>query len=801
MLRNYLKTAARHLWHQKGYTALNVGGLAVGMATCLLIGLYIQDELSYDDFHPQADQIQLMMVGDSSAQKTSTPYPLGRVLARELPAVKRVTRTFHKVRERPVLCEVDGRRFKRPQQILKADSSFFRVFAGFPLHRGARADMLDAPGEAVITESMAQSVFGETDPLGQTVTIGEDSGQQYTVVGVTEVPSNSTVQFDMALAWNSVSASRQTSWRDFVTRTYAQVKQGVSSKELSTSATRASPIEEASDDYFVSAMPLPDLYLSDEYETDTFRGQVRYLYIFGTIALLVLLIAMINYMNLVTAQAQQRAREVGVRKAMGASWEQVARQFLTETLLLSGLALIVAIVFVSGSIPLFNALFDTGLSPARARDGWTLISGVGVAVTVTLLGGAYPALILSGFRPTSILRGTSSTVTSSGGWLRKGLVVLQFAVSAGLVLGTTVIYQQLNYVQTKDLGFEEEQVVTAGLNDLDESQRELVRWRARRDPAVQAASVGSLAPGGKALMAFPRTPKDLSPQAQASSKDNLLLRPIKVDTSYVEALRLNVLAGQSFASSLPADGNRRYILNQAAVAAMGWGAEEAIGKPLRLTQDSGQPQGTVIGVVENFHLASLHSPVAPVVLTLDLEVSLPESKLVTRLAPNKSEAGVDHLRDVMKGVAPQAQFNYTFLDEKFDAMYRSERRLARIFATFAIIAVIVACMGLFGLVSYTAQRRTQEIGLRKALGASMADIVGLLSKEYAVLIVGALTVGLPAAYLWIQRWLDGFAYRVDVGVGTFVLTAGLVLTVAGITAGYHAVRAARVDPAQTLRNE
>lgn len=801
MLRNYLKIAARHLWHQKGYTALNVGGLAVGMATCLLIGLYIQDELSYDDFHPQADQIQLMMVGDSSAQGATAPYPLGRVLANEVPGVERVTRTYHDVQERPVRYEVDGRRLERSLQVLKADSSFFRVLTGFPLRRGTRTGVLDAPNEAVITESMAQAFFGEKDPIGQTLTVEGDSVRRYAVVGVTTVPSNSTVQFDMVVAWNSVSPSRRTSWSGFVTRTYAQVEEGLSSRELGETATQTSPLERINDDYFVSAMSLPDFYLSDEYRTGSFRGQVRYLYIFGTVALLVLLIAMVNYVNLVTAQAQQRAREVGVRKAMGALRGQVARQFLTETLLLSGLALVVAIALVSGSIPAFNALFDKSLSLARARHGWALAGGAGVVLTVTLLGGAYPALILSGFRPTRILRSASSTMTSSGGWLRKGLVVAQFAVSAGLILGTTVIYQQLDYVQTKDLGFDDEQVVTVDLDDLDERQRQLVRRRARRNPNVRAASVGSLAPGGRSRMVFPRTPAELSPQAQVSSEDNILLRPIQVDTNYVETLGLNVLAGQSFATSVPIEGGRRYILNQAAVAAMGWSVEEAVGKPFRLTQDSEQPRGTVIGVVENFHMASLHSPIAPVVLALQLDVSLSVSMLAARLAPDGIPAGVDHLREVMSGAAPQAEFSYTFLDDKFDAMYRSERRLARIFATFAIIAIIVACMGLFGLAAFAAQRRTREIGIRMALGASMAHIVGLLSKEYAALVAGALVVGLPAAYLWVQRWLEDFAYRVDIGIGTFAFAAGLVLGVAGITVSYHALRAARTDPAQTLRDE
>lgn len=799
MLGNNLKIAARHLWNQKGYTVLNVGGLAVGMATCLLIGLYIQDELSYDDFHPQADRIQVMTIGDSTNRGTSTPYPLGQVLAHDVPGVARVTQT-QEVDEPSVRFDADGRRMERTQQVLRADSAFFRVFTGFPLHRGARTSVLDAPNEAVITKSMARRFFGDSDPIGQPLTVEGDTVRQYTVVGVTTVPSNSTVQFDMVVSWHSVSPELRTSWRDFTSHTYVRSKEGVSPQRLGTRATRATPLKTLDRDYYVSVMSLPDYYLSDEYRTGGFRGQVRYLYIFGGVAILVLLIAMINYVNLVTAQSQQRTREVGVRKAMGARRGQLVRQFFVETLLLSGLALVVALVLVNVSIPAFNALFDKSLSLSMMRHGMALASGVGVVLGVTLLGGAYPALVLSRFRPTRILRGASSTTVGQGGWLRKGLVVAQFAVSAGLIFGTTTLYQQLNYIQTKDLGFDDEQVVTVNLDELDQGQRQLVRRRVRRDPTVQAASIGSLAPGGSSRMVVPNPPSTFSPQAQ-SSDETLLLRPIQVDTNYVETLGLDMLAGRSFAASDPVERNRGFILNQAAVAAMGWTEDEAVGKSFRLVPDSDKDRGVVIGVVENFHTSSLHSPIAPLVLALELEFSPSESMLATRLSPNDISAGMDHLRDVMAAVAPQVDFTYTFLDEKFDAMYRSERRLARIFAVFAMIAIVVACMGLFGLAAFAVERRTREIGVRKALGASARHVVGLFSKEYAVLLAGALLVGLLIAYLSVRRWLQAFAYRVDVGPETFAFTVVVVLCIAGGTVGYHAIRAARTDPARALRDE
>jgi len=793
--------AVRHLWDQRGYTALNIVGLAAGMTTCLLISLYMQDELSYDDFHPHADRIQLMMIGDSTDQDPVTPYPLRRVLADEVSSVTRVTQTATRLQEFPVRFESDGREIERVQRILRADSSFFRVFTGFPLLRGRRTSVLDAPREVVIRKRLAEDFFGDNDPIGRTLIVGEDSTRRYTVVGVTTVPTNSTIQFDMVASWTSIAPSVRASWRDRAARTYAQVEEDVSSQQLTQTAAQAAPLEKTDRFSALDAMPLTDYYLSEENRTDGFQGEMRYLYIFGTVALLVLLIAMVNYVNLVTVQGRQRAREVGVRKVVGADRGQVMRQFLTETLLLCGLALILATVLAVSAVPTFNALFGKNLSLTSARHGWELVISIGVVLTVTIAGGAYPAFVLSGLHPTRILRGESSTTVGSRSWLQKGMVVVQFAISAGLIFGTAVIYQQLDYVQTKDLGFDGKQVVTVDLDELDEKKRRLVKRKAKQNPHVHNASVGSLAPGGTAQMVVPKSPTALSPQAQGASQDNLLLRLVQVDTNYVETLGLNVLAGQSFASSAPAVQERRYILNQAAVKALGWNKDEAVGKSFRLHRNDEGPLGKVIGVVENFHLASLRSPIAPVVLALQIDYPSSESILAVRLSPDGISAGMDHLRETVSTVAPQAEFTYTFLDEKFDAMYQSERRLARIFAVFAAIAILIACMGLFGLAAFAAQRRTREIGIRKALGASVTDIIGLVSKEYIALVAASLTLGLPAAYLWVQRWLDDFAYQVDVGVEIFLFASGLVLCVAGSTVSYLALRAACTNPATTLRDE
>ncbi len=796
MLRNYLTVAARHLWRHRGFTTMNVVGLAVGMATCLLVGLYVQDELSYDTFHPQSDRILAVTIENDffDERRRITPRPFGELLRTEVPGVQRVTQTKGTSDEQTVRYGDDDRTLERDQRVLKTDASFFEVFDGFPVRRANDKHLLDAPDEAVITTAMARAFFGEQNPIGKTLTVENDSTRHYTVVGTTEVPENSSLQFDMVVPMPDVESGQQ--WGMYLYHTYARTEENVSPAQIEEAVQTAIPSDSENYVGAVETLPLPELYLSDVYDADGFKGQPRYLYIFGTIPLLILLIAAFNYVNLVTAQAERRVREIGVRKAMGASRTQVAYQFLGEAVLLSGMALLLAMVLVIGALPVFNALFDKSLSLTTVRHGWALLNGVGVVLGVGILAGAYPAFVLSGFSPTRILRGASATTTGRGGWLRKGLVVTQFAASAGLILGTIVIYQQLDYVQTKNLGFDGEQVVTVDLQDIPESRHATLRRKARQHPDVKQASIGSATPGGFGIT-FSNEPDDLSPDAQ-TSQEEIRVHPAKIDTSYVETLGLRLIAGRGF----PADGTTQgYILNEAAVEAFGWTPDTAVGKRFTLAQADDDPMGRVIGVVENFHFASLRSPITPVVLMEEAEDFSSPGTLAARLAPGGISTAMDHLRTVVGEVAPTTTFQYTFLDEKFAQMYRAEQRLARIFGLFAIIAIVVACMGLFALAAFSVRRRTKEIGVRKALGATAGSIVGLLSKEYAVLLGVAVAVGTPAAYIGMQKWLRDFAYRVELGVAPFLWTTVLAVVVAGVSVSIHALRAARTDPATALRDE
>jgi putative ABC transport system permease protein len=796
MLRNYLTIALRNIRQRAGYTAINVFGLAVGMAACLLIGLYVGDELSYDTFHDRADRIYVMGTESNFfGQSIATSYPVAATLEGDLPAVERAVRTVSRgdVRVRRATNTMESER-----RLVLADSAFFRVF-DFALVRGDRSSVLNAPDAAVITESMARDFFGDEDPMGQSLTVElRDTTHAVTVRGVAaDVPDNSTVQFDLVAPTRLLDADRRdpTGWGMRMYTTYALLGQPLPADTLAAQAERAAAArlsDAAREPPSLFSIPLPELYLSDQYNTEGFRGQQRYLYIFGSVALFILLIAAINYVNLVTAQAQQRAKEVGVRKTMGAGRGQLARQFLSESVLVSGAALVLALVLSALALPVFNGSFGTELSLLNGGSG-PLLAGLAAAMLgIGVLAGAYPAFVLARFQPVRVLRGASGTTTGGGGWLRRGLVVLQFALSAALIVGTIVVHQQLDFMQTKSLGFDGEQVAVVNLPWRTMAASQVTaKQQLLQHPSVQQVSLANAMPA-HANMRVGQDVESVSSEAH-SDQEVFSWVPINTDSAFAETLSLRFVSGRSFASG----GSRPEVLiNEAAARALGWAPEEAVGKPIRAGRGG---DGTVAGVVENFHLASLREEIMPVLITIGdpSETGL----AAVKLAADGIQAGMDHVRSTMAALAPDAELEVQFLDDEFDAMYQSEERLSQIFTAFAGIAILIACLGLLGLAAYAAQRRTKEIGIRKALGASLTSIIGLLSKEFAALVAVALALGMPVAYWAMQRWLEDFAFRTSVSGWTFVGTALVALVIAGASVSVHAIRAARTDPAKALRSE
>ena len=798
MLPNTLKIPLRRIRRRPLYAVLNIAGLALGMAVCLLIGLYLYGELRVDRFHEKSEQIvQVGVETDFFGRGVRTSYPLARVLEQNVPPVQRAVHT----RSRPSqTVQVPTSNLEKPQRILTASPGFFETFT-FPALHGDPSEALTRTNALVLTASTAETFFGQTAVVGRPLTVDlADSSRTLTVRAVVQdPPESSTLQFD---AVAPIRLTERANWSDgwgmFMFETYALLNDpDVDHASLTDQIQRA--VDQHSDrgfEYF--SMDFASVYLSPLHQADGFRGQARYLYIFGAVALFVLFIAAINYVNLATAEGARRAREVGLRKTLGAGRGQLIGQFLGESTLLSIAALLLALALAAGLLPTFNHLFGTHLSLTSGPTGLALLGLSVVVLGVGAAAGAYPAFVLSRYNPMGILRQQSSTSAGRGGWLRRGLVVAQFAISTVLIVSTIILYQQLQYVQHKDLGFDGERVVTVEIPDGAQGARRELAREARAYPAIRRVSVTNGVPM-KQDIRLGLSPNTLSPEHDAPAKDSTIqFAPAVIDSHYVEALGLRLVAGRDINGARSVPPERAVLLNETGARRMGWTPDEAVGKPFSF----GDQSQTVVGVVGDYHIGSLHNEVEPVALFGTKSDRWSAAYVLTaRLAPSKLQNGLDHLDQAFNTVAPGASFEYSFLDDTFDQAYRAERRLGSIFAIFAALAILIACMGLFGLAAHAADRRTREIGIRKALGATASQIVGLVSKEFAALVGGALVLGAPIAYVGMHHWLQDFAYRIDVGALPFVLTATGALLIAGLTVSVHAFRAARTDPATTLRDE
>ncbi|MFB6271498.1 MAG: ABC transporter permease [Salinibacter sp.] len=798
MLRDVLKIAIRRIRRQPLYAVLNVAGLALGMAVCLLIGLYLYGELRVDRFHQKSERIvQVGVETDFFGRGLRTSYPLADVLEQNVPPIQQAVHT----RPRPSrTVRNPASDLERSQRVLTASPGFFETFT-FPALHGDPSEALAQTNALVLTASAAETFFGRTAVVGRPLTVDlADSTRTLTVRAVVQDPPEaSTIQFD---AVAPIRLTERDSWSDgwgmFMFQTYALLNEPDVDRSTLTDQIQRAVDQHTDREFEYFSTDLTSVYLSPLHQSGGFRGQARYLYIFGAVALFVLLIATINYVNLATAQGARRAREVGMRKTLGAGRGRLIRRFLGESTLLSTVALLVALGLAAGTLPAFNHLFGTHLSLTSGPTGLVLLGLSVVVLGIGVAAGAYPALVLSRYDPMEILRQQSTTSASRGGWLRRGLVVVQFAISAALIVSTIILYQQLQYVQSKDLGFDGERVVTVEIPDDAQGARQTLAREARAHPATRRVSVTNGVPM-KQDYRLGLSPDELSPDHDVPNEDgSIRFAPAVIDSNYVEALGLRLVAGRDIDDSQIVPSERAVLLNETGARRMGWTPEEAVGKPFSF----GEQSRTVVGVVDDYHIVSLHNEIEPVALLgAESERFTAPYVLTARLAPDAIRDGLDHLEQSLATVAPGASFEYSFLDDTFDQAYRAEQRLGRIFAVFAALAILIACMGLFGLAAHAADRRTREIGVRKALGATASQIVGLVSKEFAALVGVALVLGTPVAYIGMQRWLQDFAYRIELGALPFLVTAGGAFVIAGLTVSVHALRAARTDPATTLRDE
>ncbi|MEZ4699173.1 MAG: ABC transporter permease [Rhodothermales bacterium] len=797
MLKNYLKMAARRLRRELGLTFINTTGFAIGLTCCLLISLYVRHELSYDRYHEKADRIYRLTtiagVSGSNTHFASAAPVMAAVLHAEFPEVEAAARVISGAE----VVRVGDMRF-REEHFYYADSTVFEVFS-WNFIAGDPRTALDRPNDVVLTRTSARRYFGDANPVGRTLRARDTD---YTVTAVIEdVPAPSHFRFDFLAALSSLSYSRSEDWLgniDF--KTYLVLAPGATPEALEAKLPGlidrnvGGIIKRLGALFELELQPLTDIHLHSHLLNELEpNSNITYVYMFSAVAVIILLLACINFMNLSTARSVERAREVGMRKVLGAYRRELVIQFLAETLVLTLVASGLALGLVWLILPAFNGLVERDLSLGFAGNGTLLLTYLGVTLGIGVLAGSYPALFLSGFAPVRVLKGAFKTGLA-GVWLRKGLVVFQFMVSATLIIGTFVVQRQLDYARSQELGFDKEQVIVLPLyQDSALMQRaRSIKEEVLRQPGVRSATAANHYPGG------PANDQVYFPEGKGLD-ESIHLWVYSVDADYLETLGMTLAEGRDFSDAFPGDSSA-LLVNQTALRQIGWDTAE--GK--RFYDFDGENfeedrvAHPIIGVVEDFHLESFHEPIRPLVLRVDPGTP---GQLLVRAESGHLPDVLSYLQRTWESTAINAPFTYSFLDQRFEQLYRTDERLGEIFGYFAGFAIFIACLGLFGLATFTAEQRIKEVGVRKVLGASVGSIVGLLSKDFLKLVGIAFAIAVPLAYFSMQRWLAGFAYHAEMGAGLFLITGALVVGIALATVSYHAVRAALADPVESLRCE
>jgi putative ABC transport system permease protein len=813
MIQNYLKIALRSLIKNRIYTIINVLGLSIGIASSLLILLHVEDELSYDKFHKKGDNIYKMVLEriypDHVTSYAIVPHSFSEVMVRDFPEVKNAVRMFGTGPNNPVMVRYinknDEEKAFEELRLMAADSTFFDIF-DFKLLKGDHKSALANAQDMVITKAMVAKYFGNEDPINKT--LKTDFGD-FIVKGVCEnVPKNSHFDFDFLVSMKSFNFLQNENFASFSTHMYFELETSTNVADLEAKfpkmvGTYAAPQIEANlnttyqeyvaagNGYNYSLIPLKDIHLYPKKYQAAFKngGDINDVFIFISIAVLIILIACINFMNLATARSTERAKEVGIRKTLGAPKNQLIAQFLTESVLMSLFATLIAFGVVYLSLPYFNVIIGKSLALSFS-DSLFFSVGLSASLIIGLFAGSYPAFVLSSFNPVEVMKGSMLTNKSSA-WMRNSLVIFQFTISIILITGTIIVKDQIDFMSDLNLGYDKEQLIVIERAGALNEQLETFINEVKTIPTI--ASVGSsgvipisqyfgiqfMPPGGAEV---------------------ITTNAMNIDDDYIETMGFQIIEGRGFSKQF--NDSLAIVINEQTAELLG--VDNPIG--MKLQNSNGNPpvvsEYEVIGIVKDFHYMSLREKISPFVLiSTENNATGGVGYVTARINGNDLKGTITAMEAKWKLFAPQDPFKFKFMDDELDKQYKSEANSGKVFSLFAALGILIACVGLFGLAAYMAGLRTKEIGVRKTLGASVISVVLLLSKDFTKLILIALVVAVPVSYYFMSLWLDNFAYKTTISALTFVVSGGLALLIAWITVGYQTVRAALVNPVKSLRSE
>lgn len=809
MLKNYLLTALRILWRQKTYSAINIFGLTLGIACSLLIIIYVADELSYDRFHPDAGKIYRIgfngRLQDRDFSTAQTGIPMAEALMNEIPQVESVIRL---TRWHTFPVRYEDKAFTE-DKFMAADSNFFDFFH-FRLIAGNPKEALRGPNKVVISETAAKKYFGytgpgDTSPLGKMFVLGS-SRLTAEVTGIAaDAPHNSHFHFDFLWSLESWDGIRQTYWLNSAVYTYVKLKDGASVTAVDDKfnyfikkycAPELEKFLNLSLEHFLkqggklgfSTTPLLDIHLKSNTEDELEpNGSVQYLYLFGAIAFFIILLACINFMNLSTARSANRAKEVGVRKTIGALRQRMLAQFLLESCLYALLAVMAAIGLVSLSLGSFNTLSGKALSLSTLTSPIFIAGILGFTLMVGLMAGSYPAFYLTSFKPVEVLKGKVRAGMRSSG-IRNFLVVFQFLISIALIISTLMVYKQLDFVQQKNLGFAKENVVNL-LHTLNlEKNGEAFKNELLKHPEIVTASYANRLPPNIDWTSVFRP---------VGTEQDHLLSILVADYDYLKTLNLKMVKGRFFSHEFPSDSTA-VIINETAARQMGMADFEGR-KLFSHFNNEGGTAFNVIGIIQDFNFQSLHSAIAPLVIVLSPQ---PYLEMAIRLTPGNEQEKIKLIESLWKKFAPGAPFEYSFVDQNFDAKFRAEQRLGQLFVVFTSLAIVIACLGLLGLATFTAEQRAKELSIRKVMGASVTQVALLMSKDFARLVIIAFVVAVPLTWYGLNNWfLNKFAYHVEFDLMVVAISGLSAFLVSILTISFQAVKAALNNPVSALKSE